>query len=218
MGTAAVLAATSLAINPKPANAGTRKAERIMRSYGLLPIDECTANVILVHIESEEICALPNHKYGPGTYRLHPDTFELIPFGIGDRQSENTQQPQQPSYPQPTQQPSYPQPTQQPSYPQLTQQPSYPQQPQQPYYPQQPQQPIQETKNSSFHRLSGQPISPPALAMLKSLLAGNNITEAACGATSQQVTITVNNEFVICGHSNNRYTPGNYNFTLNGLY
>ena len=200
MGTAAVLAATSLAINPKPANAGTRKAERIMRSYGLSPIDECTANVILVHIESEEICALPNHKYGPGTYRLHPDTFELIPFGIGDRQSENTQ------------------PTQQPYYPQPTQQPYYPQQPQQPYYPQQPQQPIQETKNSSFHRLSGQPISPPALAMLKSLLAGNNIAEAACGTTSQQVTITVNNEFVICGHPNNRYTPGNYSFTLNGLY
>ena len=144
MGTAAVLAATSLAINPKPANAGTRKAERIMRSYGLSPIDECTANVILVHIESEEICALPNHKYGPGTYRLHPDTFELIPFGIGDRQSENTQQPQRPYYPQP----NYPQPTQQPNYTQPTQQP---------YYPQQPQQPIQETKNSSFHRLSGQP-------------------------------------------------------------
>ena len=72
--------------------------------------------------------------------------------------------------------------------------------------------------NGSVYRLSGQQISPPVLARLRSLLAGNNIGEAACGTSTQQVTITVNNEFVICGHPNSKYAPGNYSFTLNGLY
>ncbi len=72
--------------------------------------------------------------------------------------------------------------------------------------------------NNSIYRISGQPISPSTMARLRSFLAGNNLAEASCGATTQQVTIRVNNEFTLCGHPNGKYSPGNYSITLNGLY
>ena len=102
IGTAAALTATSLSINIKPANAGSKEfwrsviggllggalsdssnrgerrnyfskggrkaAKQMLIHYGLNPIDECTANVVLIGIGSEQACAMHNHIYGPGTY------------------------------------------------------------------------------------------------------------------------------------------------------
>jgi hypothetical protein len=207
-------------------------AKQMLMHYGLNPIDECTVNVVLVSIGSEQICAMPNHVYGPGTYTVHPETKQLLAYGMTAQNSY--QQPQPAVYPQQPQPTVYLQQPQPAVYPQQPQPAVYPQQPQPTVYPQQPQptvypqtqqvisvthqSPSSFAGNSAFYRLSGQTISPPVLARLRSLLAGNNIAEAACGTTAQQVTITVNNEFVICGHSNNQYAPGNYSFTLNGLY
>ena len=72
--------------------------------------------------------------------------------------------------------------------------------------------------NGSIHRMNGQPISPSTLARLRSLLAGKNLVESSCGTTPQQVTIRVNNEFILCGYPNSKYSPGNYSINLNGLY
>ena len=237
IGTAAVLVATSLTIKMQPANAGgeefwgavlggviggalsgnvnqggrrnysskeVREAgEKMLISNGLTPLDECTVSAVSVTIGSEEVCAIPNPSLGigPGTYRVHPDTFALIPYGITAKTN---------GYPNQTPTNIY-----NPGYPNQT-----------PVNVNNSPQIINAVNqssssfaaNGSIYSLSGQQISPPILAKLRSLLAGNNIAEAACGTTSQQVTITVNNEFVICGHPNNKYTPGNYNLTLNGLY
>ncbi len=196
-----------------------RKAARqMLLHYGLTPINECTVNVVLVVVGNEKVCAMPNHVYGSGTYRIHPDTYQLIPFGLS----------KPPVVHNPTV-PTYPTHNPYPHRPTIPTHNPYPHRPTTPTHNPYPHRPVinvnnpipsqtSSAANGSVYRLSGQQISPPVLARLRSLLAGNNIAEAACGATAQQVTITVNNEFVICGHPNRRYAPGNYSFTLNGIY
>ena len=222
IGTLAVLAATSLGINAQSANAGEHQlrgnvsktenknhhkssrttAKQMLVLYGLTPLSECTANVVLVLFNNEQICAMPNHIYGPGTYNINPITKELTPFGADTRNTTDkvTIDPPQPTQPQIIVVPSGQ------TNPQITTVTN----PTQPTMP--------SAANGSIYRLSGQPISPPVVARLRSLLAGNSISEITCGSTPQQVTITVNNDFVVCGHPNTQYAPGNYSFTLNGLY
>ena len=69
----------------------------------------------------------------------------------------------------------------------------------------------------SIHRLNGQPVSPAILTRLRSLLAKNYLVEVDCGTIPQQVTIRVNNEFVLCGYPNTKYRPGDYSLTVNEL-
>ena len=71
--------------------------------------------------------------------------------------------------------------------------------------------------NSSIYRLNGQSIPPATLVKLRSLLAKNYLVEAHCGTIPEQVTIRVNNEFVLCGYPNTKYKSGNYNLTLEEL-
>ena len=76
---------------------------------------------------------------------------------------------------------------------------------------------VDVSTNSAIHRMNEQPISPATMARLRSFLAGNNLAEASCGTSPQQVTIRINNEFVVCGHPNSKYSPGNYSVQLGGL-
>ena len=71
--------------------------------------------------------------------------------------------------------------------------------------------------NSSIQRLNGQPISATELTRLRSLLTKNYLVEAKCGTIPQQVKIKVNDEFVLCGYPNTKYTPGEYNLTVDEL-
>ena len=71
--------------------------------------------------------------------------------------------------------------------------------------------------NSSIYQLNGQPIPQATLTKLRSLLAKNYLVEAHCGTIPEQVTIKVNNEFVLCGYPNTKYKPGNYSLTLEEL-
>ena len=244
LGTAAVLATTALTVNAKPAQAGDEflgaalggligslisggsrggspnvsakqireAAKKVLIYNGLMPLDRCNVGAVSVTLGTEEVCAMPNHRYGPGTYRIHNDTYALIPYGMTSpvAQPPVYSAPQPSAYPSPSQPPIYPgmpQPSPQPPAISVT----YPS----PAYPTSPQ---SSAANGAIYRTSGQPISPPDIARLRSLLAGNNIAEAACGASPQQVTVIVNSDFIVCGHPTNHYPPGNYKFTLDGLY
>ena len=214
LGTAAVLATTALAVNAKPAQASAKQvreaAKKVLIYNGLMPIERCNVGAVSVMLGTEEVCAMPNHRYGPGTYRIHNDTYALIPYGSPAAPTPVYITPQPSPYPSPSQPPTYPgvpQPSPHPSAISIT----YPS----PAYSTPPQ---PSAANGAIYRTSGQPISPPNLARLRSLLAGNNIAEATCGASPQQVTVIVNSDFIVCGHPTNHYPPGNYKFTLDGLY
>ena len=77
--------------------------------------------------------------------------------------------------------------------------------------------PLAVAAKGAIHRLNGQPVSPLLLTRLRSFLARNYLVEADCGTIPQQVTIKVNNEFLLCGYPNTKYKPGNYSFTLDEL-
>ena len=71
--------------------------------------------------------------------------------------------------------------------------------------------------NGVIHRLNGKPVSPVVLTKLRSFLTKNYLVEADCGTIPQQVTIRVNQEFVLCGYPNTKYAPGDYSLTLDEL-
>lgn len=192
--------------------------KKVMISHGLTPMEECHVNSVSVTLGPEELCAISNHIYQPGTYTVS-QTKQLIPYGIGAPQSRQTQQVYPPTHtPQRNQQLPTQRVYQQPN--QLNQR-NY----NRPNLPNQiPTQRIDYSHtNQSFNQgpilsLGGQPISPQVKARLRALLSSKNIAEANCGVATNQVVLTVNNQYMLCGHPTRQYPPGNYSINTGTFY
>ena len=206
--------------------------KKVMISHGLTPREECHANSVSVTLATEELCAIPNHRYSPGTYTVS-ETKQLIPYGISANQDNGGPINRDGGHlgnggpinrgggysgnggpinrgggysgnggP-------------------INRGGGYSSNGG----------PINRGggysgggyPGDSFNQgpilsLNGQPISPQVKARLRAILSSKNIAEANCGATLNQVVLTVNNQYMVCGHPNRQYSPGNYNVNTGTFY
>ncbi|HEY9826486.1 MAG TPA: hypothetical protein V6D19_13655 [Stenomitos sp.] len=90
--------------NNKESSHNKIKDEQRLIPYGLQPTS-CNPGVVLIYVgRDQSICAFPTANYPAGTYRIHPDTLQLLSVGIN--QSNSSQQP--PAVPSQLPTPYYP--------------------------------------------------------------------------------------------------------------
>jgi hypothetical protein len=69
---------------------------------------------------------------------------------------------------------------------------------------------MQNRSNSSFQDLTGATLTPRKISLLRSFVAGYNLKETPCGSDRHQVTITLNERYVVCAEGNNQYPSGDF--------
>lgn len=73
---------------------------------------------------------------------------------------------------------------------------------------------MQNRSNSPFQDLTGAPLTPRKISLLRSFIAGYNFKETSCGSDRHEVTITLSNRYLICAQGNSKYPSGDFSLEI----